>query len=164
MFEALFAESLGVALKSKAIDGLHEFGRYVNDFQHRAKATIGAEAAKPMLLEWLKDIGYEQHLNDNEESEKVAAARRGNVLDFVDWVAKRCGGEITEDGGTFEGEKKTVLEEAQRDSARAGPWLGGSSHVPASKGREVAPRVLARHNEGLLPFRSDTEEMTADRI
>ena len=93
MFEALFAESLGVALKAKAIDGLHEFGRAVNAFQDKAKNTIGAEAAKPMLLEWLKDIGYEQHLYDGEDSEKAAQTRWGNVLDFIDWVAKRCGGE-----------------------------------------------------------------------
>ncbi len=171
MFEALFAESLPAALKSKAIDGLHEFGRYVNDFQHRAKATVGAEAAKPMLLEWLKDIGYEQHLHDNEESEKVAAARWGNVLDFVDWVAKRCGGEITEDGGTFESEKKTVLEVAQSISVILSLAERGDdqdvvvlSTLHASKGLEWPHVVLAGINEGLLPFRSDTEEMTADRI
>ncbi len=171
MFEVLFAESLGVALKSKAIDGLHEFGRYVNDFQHRAKATIGAEAAKPMLLEWLKDIGYEQHLRDNEDSEKVATARWGNVLDFVDWVAKRCGGEITEDGGTFESEKKSVLEIAQSISVILSLAERGDeqdvvvlSTLHASKGLEWPHVVLAGVNEGLLPFRSDTEEMTADRL
>jgi ATP-dependent DNA helicase Rep len=171
MFEALFAESLGVALKSKAIDGLHEFGRYVNDFQHKAKTTVGAEAAKPMLLEWLKDIGYEQHLHDNEDSDKVATARWGNVLDFVDWVAKRCGGEITEDGGTFESEKKSVLEIAQSISVILSLAERGDeqevvtlSTLHASKGLEWPHVVLAGVNEGLLPFRSDTEEMTADRL
>jgi ATP-dependent DNA helicase Rep len=156
MFEALFAESLGVALKSKAIDGLHEFGRYVNDFQHKAKTTVGAEAAKPMLLEWLKDIGYEQHLHDNEDSDKVA---------------KRCGGEITEDGGSFESEKKSVLEVAQSISVILSLAERGDeqevvtlSTLHASKGLEWPHVVLAGVNEGLLPFRSDTEEMTADRL
>jgi ATP-dependent DNA helicase Rep len=171
MFEALFAESLGVALKSKAIDGLHEFGRYVNDFQHKAKTTIGGEAAKPMLLEWLKDIGYEQHLHDNEDSEKAAQSRWGNVLDFIDWVAKRCGGQITEDGGTFESEKRSVLEIAQSISVILSLAERGDdqemvtlSTLHASKGLEWPHVVLAGVNEGLLPFRSDTEEMTADRI
>jgi ATP-dependent DNA helicase Rep len=171
MFEALFAESLGVALKSKAIDGLHEFGRYVNAFQDKAKSTIGAEAAKPMLMEWLKDIGYEQHLVDGEDSVKVAQARWSNVLDFVDWVAKRCGGEITQEGGTFESEKKSVLEIAQSISVILSLAERGDeqevvtlSTLHASKGLEWPHVVLAGINEGLLPFRSDSEEMTVERL
>ncbi|WP_374593625.1 UvrD-helicase domain-containing protein, partial [Aquabacterium sp.] len=107
LYEALFAESLGSSLSSRAIAGLHEFGRYFADFEYRARHTTGAEDAKALLLEWLKDIGYEKHLYDGEDSEKVAAARWTNVLDFVDWVAKRCGGEIDTTGGmTTETERK----------------------------------------------------------
>jgi len=170
MFEALFAESLGTALKSKAIDGLHEFGRYVNDFQHRAKTTVGAEAAKPMLLEWLREIGYEQHLYDGEESEKAAQTRWGNVLDFVDWVSKRCGGEITEDGGTFESEKKSVLDVAQTISVILSLAERGEeqdvvtlSTLHASKGLEWPHVVLAGVNEGLLPFKAE-EDTTAEHL
>ena len=170
MFEALFAESLGTALKSKAIDGLHEFGRTVNEFQDKARHTVGAEAARPMLMEWLKDIGYEQHLRDSEESDKVATARWGNVLDFVDWVAKRCGGEITQDGGTFESEKKSVLDIAQSISIILSLAERGDdqemvtlSTLHASKGLEWPHVVLAGINEGLLPFKAD-EETTAEHI
>ena len=171
MFEALFAESLGTALKSKAFDGLHEFGRYVNEFQDTARHTVGAEAARPMLMDWLKDIGYEQHLRDNEESDKVATARWGNVLDFVDWVAKRCGGEITQEGGTFESEKKSVLDIAQSISIILSLAERGDeqevvtlSTLHASKGLEWPHVVLAGINEGLLPFKSDAEETSADHI
>jgi len=171
MFEALFSESLGVALKSKAIDGLHEFGRAVNELQDRAKNTTGAEDAKALLLGWLKDIGYEQHLYDGEESEKVAAARWSNVLDFIDWIARRCGGEITQEGGTFESERKSVLEVAQSISVILSLAERGEdqdvvtlSTLHASKGLEWPHVTLVGVNEGLLPFRSDTEEMTPDRL
>jgi len=170
MFEALFAESLGTALKSKAIDGLHEFGRYVNEFQDKARHTVGAEAARPMLMDWLKDIAYEQHLRDSEESDKVATARWGNVLDFVDWVAKRCGGEITQEGGTFESEKKSVLDIAQSISIILSMAERGDeqevvtlSTLHASKGLEWPHVVLAGINEGLLPFKAD-EETSAEHI
>src|SRR3990167_4493570 len=68
---------LPAALPRRALDGLHEFGRYVNDLEYRARQTLGAENARAFLADWLKEIDYEKHLYDGEDSEKVAAARRG---------------------------------------------------------------------------------------
>ncbi|RYY93865.1 MAG: ATP-dependent DNA helicase Rep, partial [Comamonadaceae bacterium] len=99
LFAALFSPSLGAVLNARAVGSLHEFGRYVNDLEFRARRTLGAEDAKAFLLEWLKDIGYEKHLYDGEDNEKVAAARWTNVLDFIDWMAARCGGEIDDASG-----------------------------------------------------------------
>ncbi len=140
LFESLFSPSLGSMLPAKAVGSLHEFGRYVNDLEFRARQTEGYEAAHAFLLEWLKDIDYEKHLFDGEDSEKLAASRWSNVLDFCDWMAKRCGGEIDDLSGagplqaanapsggseakrsvgaisagvSLESEKKTLLEVAQ---------------------------------------------------
>ncbi|MFZ5550297.1 MAG: ATP-dependent helicase [Pseudomonadota bacterium] len=171
MYEALFAESLPAALPPKAIGSLHEFGRYVNDLEHKARTTTGAEDAKALLLTWLKDIAYEQHLYDSEDSEKLAASRWTNVMDFVDWVAKRCGGEITQEGGTFESERKSVLDVAQTISVILSLAERGDeqdqvvlSTLHASKGLEWPHVILAGVNEGLLPFKADAEEMTPERL
>jgi ATP-dependent DNA helicase Rep len=172
LFEALFKESLGTALSKKAIGSLHEFGRYVNDLEYRARHTVGAEAARPLLMEWLMDIGYEQHLHDGEENDKVAAARWGNVIDFIDWVARRCGGEISNDGGVqTETEKKSVLEVAQSISVILSLAERGEdqnmvtlSTLHASKGLEWPHVVLIGVNEDTLPFRREEEEMTAERL
>ncbi|MFM7507365.1 MAG: ATP-dependent helicase, partial [Rubrivivax sp.] len=175
LFEALFSPTLPAVLKGKAVDLLHDFGREVNELQHRAAHTTGADDAKALLMGWLKDIGYEQHLFDSEDSEKLATARWSNVLDFVDWIARRCGGEIRNDGGlTEETERQTVLQVAQtisiiislaeRDAEQDVITL---STLHAAKGLEWPHVVLAGVNEGLLPFRSGSEgeqDMTPERL
>ncbi|MDP2006685.1 MAG: UvrD-helicase domain-containing protein [Rubrivivax sp.] len=175
LFEALFAPSLSATLKGKAVEALQQFGREVSDLEHRARHTTGAEDAKKLLLGWLKDIGYEQHLHDGEDSEKLAAARWGNVLDFVDWIAKRCGGEVSQEAGsTFESERQTVLQVAQTiaiiislaDRADEQDVVTLST-LHAAKGLEWPHVVLAGINEGLLPFQSGSENaepMTPERL
>ncbi len=180
LYEALFAESLGSVLSGRALGSLHEFGRYVNDFEYRARQTTGSEDAKVLLTGWLKDLDYEKHLHDGEDSEKLAAARWSNVLDFVDWIAKRCGGQIENDGGSsfgegrVESEKKSVLEVAQTISVIISLAERGDdqnvvtlSTLHAAKGLEWPHVVLASVNEGLLPFvsgASDGDDMTAERL
>ena len=171
LFEALFSPSLAAVLKGRALEALHDFGREVNDLQHRAGQTSGTDDAKALLLGWLKDLRYEQHLYDGEDHEKLAAARWSNVLDFVDWIARRCGGEVVQDAGTFETERQTVLQVAQtiaviislaeRDAEQDVVTL---STLHAAKGLEWPHVLLAGVNEGLLPFRSGDEEMTAERL
>jgi ATP-dependent DNA helicase Rep len=149
----------------------------VNELEDRARHTTGAEDAKALLMGWLKDLGYEQHLRDGEDSEKLAAARWGNVLDFVDWIAKRCGGQLENDGGTslgegrIEVEKKSVLDVAQTISVIISLAERGDdqdvvtlSTLHAAKGLEWPHVMLAGVNEGLLPFRSEDDDMTAERI
>jgi ATP-dependent DNA helicase Rep len=172
LYEALFAESLGATLNARTVGSLHEFGRYVNDLEYRARHTTGAEDAKALLHGWLKDLDYEKHLHEGEESEKLAAARWANVLDFVDWVARRCGGEIENDGGlSVETERKSVLEVAQTISVIISLAERGEeqdvvtlSTLHAAKGLEWPHVMLAGVNEGLLPFRSDDEDMAPQRL
>ncbi len=174
LFEALFAESLGTVLAAKARGSLHEFGRFVNDLEHRARQTVGAQAARGFLLGWLKDVGYEQHLYDGEDNEKLAAARWSNVLDFVEWIALRCGG-APEDraltAGEVADEAKSVFDVAQTVSIIASLAERGDeqdvvtlSTLHAAKGLEWPHVFLAGINEGLLPFKSDGEDMTAQRL
>ena len=175
LFEALFSPSLGSKLKGKAIESLQEFGRELNELEHRARHTTGAEDAKALLLGWLKDIGYEQHLHDGEDSEKLAAARWANVLDFVDWISRRCGGEVAPDGSSVDSERQSVLQVAQTISVIISLAERGDeqdvvtlSTLHAAKGLEWPHVVLVGVNEGLLPFRSGSEdknsEMTPERL
>ncbi len=166
LFEALFSSSLGSVLAARAVGSLHEFGRYVNDLEYRARQTVGADDARAFLTDWLKDIGYEQHLFDSEDNERVAAARWTNVLEFCDWMAKRCGGEIDDTAGaSVASERKNLLEVAQTiallstiSEREKDQNVLTLSTLHASKGLEWPHVILAGCNEGLLPFKLDDDD------
>ncbi|MGQ3003583.1 MAG: ATP-dependent helicase [Hydrogenophaga sp.] len=170
LFEALFANSLGTALPPRAVATLHEFGRAVNDLEYRARHTVGHEAGRAFLTEWLKDIDYEKHLYDSEDNEKVAAARWTNVMDFCDWVAGRCGGKLEEeDGVKIESERKSLLEVVQTiallstlSEREQDQNVVTLSTLHASKGLEWPHVMLVGVNEGLLPFKMDEEPGQSD--
>jgi ATP-dependent DNA helicase Rep len=170
LFEALFASSLGTALPARAVATLHEFGRAVNDLEYRARHTMGHEAARTFLTEWLKDIDYEKHLYDSEDNEKVAAARWTNVVDFLDWMAARCGGKIEDEAGVqVESERKSLLEVVQTiallstlSEREQDQNVVTLSTLHASKGLEWPHVMLVGVNEGLLPFKMDEEPGQSD--
>ncbi len=171
LFESLFAGSLPSAVNARAVAGLLEFGRYIKDLEHRAQLTLGKTDALAFLLEWLKEIGYESHLYDGEDNEKAASARWTNVLEFCDWMAGRCGGEIEDATGDQTGaeatETKNLLDVAQTISListlsdrEKDQNVVTLSTLHASKGLEWPHVTLVGVNEGMLPFKlgDDTTE------
>ena len=161
LFEALFSSSLSSVLSAKALGSLQEFGRYINDLQYRARHTEGAEAAMAFIMEWLKEIGYEKHLYDGEDSEGVASAKWSNVMEFCEWMAQRCGGQIEDAAGTTSTrEIKNLLEVSQTiallstiSEREKDQDVVTLSTLHASKGLEWPHVMLVGVTEGMLPFK-----------
>ena len=171
LFEALFSSSLGSVLPPKALGSLHEFGRYVNDLEFRARHTHGAGDARAFMQEWLKDIGYEKHLYDGEDNERVAASRWTNVMEFCDWMSQRAGGEIDDTAGvSIASEKKSLLEVAQTiallstiSEREQDQNVVTLSTLHAAKGLEWPHVMLVGVTEGLLPFKLGDDDNPTGR-
>jgi ATP-dependent DNA helicase Rep len=161
LFESLFSSSLASVMGAKALGSLHEFGRYVNELEFRARHTEGAEAAMGFLTDWLKDIAYEKHLYDGEDSESIAAAKWSNVMEFCEWMAQRCGGQIDDVAGVSSAsEVKNLLEVSQTiallstiSEREKDQNVVTLSTLHASKGLEWPHVMLVGVTEGMLPFK-----------
>jgi ATP-dependent DNA helicase Rep len=86
-------------------------------------------------------------------------------MDFIDWMAKRCGGEVDDTAGvSLVSEAKSLLEVAQtiallstlseRDKDQDVVTL---STLHAAKGLEWPHVMMAGVNEGLLPFKPEED-------
>ena len=171
LFESLSSPTLAAVLPRKALDGLTEFGRCVNEQEYRARHTLGAEAARGFLADWLQDIAYERYLHDAEDSDKVAAARWSNVLEFCDWMAQRAGGQIADAAGTTPATEARSLLEVARNIALLSTIsereqeqdMVTLSTLHAAKGLEWPHVMLAGVTEGMLPFRLEDSEAQEER-
>ena len=166
LFEGLFLSSLNAVVSTRAVGSLHEFGRYINDLEYRASQTTGVEDCAQFLKDWLIEIGYEKHLYDGEDSETLAAARWKNVLEFCDWMSKRCGGEIDDTAGvSIASEKKSLLEVAQSiallstiSEREKDQNVVTLSTLHAAKGLEWPHVMLVGVTEGMLPFKLEDKK------
>jgi ATP-dependent DNA helicase Rep len=155
LFAALFSPSLPSVMPKRTLVGIHEFGRYINDLEYRARRTMGAEDSRTFMLEWLKEIDYEKHLYDGEDSEAAAASRWTNVLEFVDWMSQRAGGSLDDTSGATRQRDRAQeparsgadhLAAVDHQRARAGPERGHALHAACLQGPGVAARDADRRD------------------
>lgn len=154
LFEALFEEGFAAVCNPVQLESLLEFGQFINSIQFRQEKVPAGE----LLTEMLKAINYETYLYDSEEP-KAAEKRYGNVLNFIDWLAKKG-----------ENDNKMLPELVQTVSLIT--MLEGRSEeeidavklstLHASKGLEYPYVFLISCEEGILPHQESLNQGTIE--
>lgn len=154
LFEAACESAFATRVAARQFEPLEQFAAFVNRIQDRA----AREPAGRVLQDLLSAIDYRAHLFDAAD-ERGAQKRWQNVLDFTEWVGKRC----DEDG-------KTLIEVTQSIALLS--MLGGDdddvdavrlSTLHAAKGLEFGHVFLVGVEEGLLPHKGHDDDEPALR-
>lgn len=154
LFEALFEEGFAAVCNPVQLESLLEFGQFINSIQSRQEKVPAGE----LLTEMLKAINYETYLYDSEEP-KAAEKRYGNVLNFIDWLAKKGESdnkmlpELVQTVSLI-----TMLEGRNEEEVDAVKL----STLHASKGLEYPYVFLISCEEGILPHQESLNQGTIE--
>ena len=173
LFEALFSSSLGSVLPASAVAQparvrpLRERPGVPRPPHQRRRGRARLPAA-----EWLKDIDYEKHLYDGEDSEKLAAValdQRAGVL-RLDGAALRRPDRRRRRRDASPARRRPCCEVAQTISLLStisereqDQNVVTLSTLHAAKGLEWPHVMLVGVTEGLLPFKLGDDDNPAGR-
>ena len=158
LFDGLYAHALQASVSKRAHEGLLAFGQEVNALQFAARHANTAKRAREVLDDWLKGLGYEQHLHDSEDSPQAATKRWGHVLEFCDWMAQRCqAGDDPTQAPSLLDVAQTVALASTLDERADEADVVTLSTLHAAKGLEWPHVWLAGVNEDVLPMRRDAD-------
>ncbi len=149
LFQAAFEEGFAMRVQARQLEPLLEFCEFINRTQQRAER----EPAHHVLPDLIKAIDYETFLYDQEE-ERTAQTRWGNVCEFANWLNRK--GE--QDGKTLIELTQSIalinMLDKQNDEEVDAVQL---STLHASKGLEYKHVFLVGVEEGILPHRESTD-------
>jgi ATP-dependent DNA helicase Rep len=101
-------------------------------------------------------------LYDTEDSPQIAAVKWTNVMEFCDWMAQRCGGQMDDDILITQRASKNLLDVAQNiallstlTEREKDQNVVTLSTLHAAKGLEWPHVMLVGVTEGMLPFKME---------
>jgi ATP-dependent DNA helicase Rep len=144
-------------LPEAGLHRLREFRDWMNSVRRRCERAAGADGIRHMI----RDMRYEEWLNQLSSSEDVARRRMANVNFLIDSLQRLMGSEQVD---MEEAISRLVLRDLmeQQEEEDASPDSVQMMTLHASKGLEFPHVFIVGMEENLLPHRVSVEEGNID--
>ncbi|SIT70621.1 ATP-dependent DNA helicase Rep [Ectothiorhodosinus mongolicus] len=156
LFAASMEMGLQQVLSQKAALRLEQFADLVSEWQRQMDEQPPAELVASMI----REVAYEDWLQDQSSNPKVAAKRIANVQDLVDWIGRLSREQDDQQGRSLADIVAhmcllDMLDRASGENEADGVHL---MTLHAAKGLEFPHVFLVGFEEELLPHRTSLEQ------
>ena len=157
LFEACFEMGLSTILNERALTKLQNFTNWINLLSDNAERGNPIEVVKDMI----KDIGYQNWLEEQSSDIKIAEKRMENVYELTDWLARLYKDEKGKNLGELVAHM-SLMDILERNKEEAKEDMVSLMTLHAAKGLEFPYVFMVGVEEETLPHRTSIMEENLD--
>ena len=157
LFEACFEMGLSTILNERAVTKLQNFTNWINLLSDNAERGDPIEVVKDMI----KDIGYQNWLEEQSSDVKIAEKRMENVYELTDWLARLYKDEKGKSLGELVAHM-SLMDILERNKEEAKEDMVSLMTLHAAKGLEFPYVFMVGVEEECLPHRTSIMEENLD--
>ncbi|RDH81716.1 MAG: DNA helicase Rep [endosymbiont of Galathealinum brachiosum] len=157
LFEACFEMGLSTILNERAVTKLQNFTNWINLLSDNAERGDPIEVVKDMI----KDIGYQDWLEELSSDIKIAEKRMENVYELVEWLARLHKDDSSKNLGALVAHM-SLMDILERNKEEAKDDMVSLMTLHAAKGLEFPYVFMVGVEEECLPHRTSIMEENLD--
>lgn len=157
LFEACFEMGLSTILNERAMTKLQNFTNWINLLSDNAERGDPIEVVRDMI----KDIGYQNWLEEQSSDIKIAEKRMQNVYELTDWLARLYKDEKGKNLGELVAHM-SLMDILERNKEEASDDVVSLMTLHAAKGLEFPYVFMVGVEEETLPHRTSIMEENLD--
>lgn len=157
LFAASFELGLSSVLKERALNRLQNFCNWINLLSDNAERGDPIEVVRDMI----REIGYQNWLEEQSSDLKIAEKRMENVYELVDWLARLYKDEKGKNLGELVAHM-SLMDILERNKEEANSDAVSLMTLHAAKGLEFPYVFMVGVEEESLPHRTSIMEENLD--